>query len=170
MDISWSSIRRTTWRSLAAADNLRIPGEVGRAAGVRGGVGEMMRREGLNSAAMPDWRLQRDAGAVEAPGSIKRGPKPAGANPLAGGLALAQRDNLRLKQRPARAKAIIDPQKRSGLAGAAAGERREIMMDAVAALAPRRGLIRAACAAPGLSRASLHRRKALQKHRPAMGA
>ena len=41
------------------------------------------------------------------------------------------------------------------------------MMDAVAALAPRSGLIRAACAAPGLSRASLHRRKASQKQGPA---
>ena len=40
-------------------------------------------------------------------------------------------------------------------------------MDAVAALAPRGGLIAAACAALGLSRASLHRREAARKQPPA---
>jgi putative transposase len=40
-------------------------------------------------------------------------------------------------------------------------------MDAVAALEPGRGLIAAACAAFGLSRASLHRRQALRRRSPA---
>ena len=39
-------------------------------------------------------------------------------------------------------------------------------MDAAVALAPRSGLIAAACAALGLSRASLHRREAARKQPP----
>ena len=39
-------------------------------------------------------------------------------------------------------------------------------MDAVAALAPRSGLIAAVCGALGVSRASFHRRQAIQKHPP----
>ena len=42
-------------------------------------------------------------------------------------------------------------------------------MDAVAALAPGSGLIAAACTALGLSRASCHRRQALQRRPPAAG-
>jgi putative transposase len=41
-------------------------------------------------------------------------------------------------------------------------------MDAAAALAPRSGLIAAACAALGLSRASLHRRECARKQPPAL--
>ena len=41
-------------------------------------------------------------------------------------------------------------------------ERRRVLMDAVAALAPGSGLIAAACTALGLSRASLHRRQAFR--------
>ena len=77
-------------RSFTAADKLRILGEVERAAGVRGGGGAIMRREGLYSSALSDWRLQRDAGAFGALSPVKRGRKPAGANPLAGELVLAQ--------------------------------------------------------------------------------
>ena len=40
-------------------------------------------------------------------------------------------------------------------------------MDAVAALAPGRGLIAAACTALGVSRASLHRRQAFRRQPPA---
>ena len=71
-----------------------------------------MRREGLYSSALTDWRRQRDAGAFEALSPVKRGPKTAEPNPLAAELALSQRDNLRLKQRLERAEAIIEIQKK----------------------------------------------------------
>ena len=48
-------------------------------------------------------------------------------------------------------------------AGPPSGERRRVLMDAVAALAPGSGLIAAACTALGLSRASLHRRQAFRR-------
>src|ERR1017187_75419 len=76
-------------RTFTAQDKLRILGEVDRAAGVPGAVGAIVRREGLYSSALSDWRR-------------KRAPKTAEPNPLAVELALSRRDNLRLKRiRPA---------------------------------------------------------------------
>ena len=72
---------------------MRILGETDRAAGVPGGVGAIVRREGLYSSAFTDWRRQRDAGAFEGLSPVKRGPKVAAANPLAAEHAQLQRDN-----------------------------------------------------------------------------
>ena len=55
------------------------------------------------------------------------------------------------------------PKKSCGVAGPPSGERRRVLMDAVAALAPGSGLIAVACTALGLSRASLHRRQAFRR-------
>ena len=151
-------------RTFTAQDKLRILGEADRAAGVPGGIGAIVRREGLYSSALSDWRRQRAAGVFEALSPAKRGPKTAEPNPLAAELALSRRDNLRLKQRLERAETIIELQKKScGVVGPPSGERRRVLMDAVAALAPGSGLITAACAALGLSRASLHRRQAFRR-------
>ena len=86
-------------RIFTAQDKLRILGEADRAAGVPGGIGAIVRREGLYSSALSDWRRQRAAGAFEALRPAKRGPKTVEPNPLVAELALARRDNLRLKQR-----------------------------------------------------------------------
>jgi transposase len=99
-------------RTFTAQDKLRILGEVDRAAGVPGAVGAIVRREGLYSSALSDWRRQRAAGAFEALSPAKRGPKTAEPNPLAAELARSRRDNLRLKQRLERAEAIIELQKK----------------------------------------------------------
>src|SRR5208337_4705117 len=56
-----------------------------------------------------------------------------------------------------------NPKKSCGVAGPPSFERRRVLMDAVAALAPGSGLIAAACTALGLSRASLHRRQAFRR-------
>ena len=63
--------------------NCAILGEADRAAGVPGGVGAIVRREGLYSSALTDWRRQRDAGAFEALSPVNRGPKRALAAELA---------------------------------------------------------------------------------------
>ena len=99
-------------RIFTAQDKLRILGEADRAAGVPGGIGAIVRREGLYSSALSDWRRQRAAGAFEALSPAKRGPKTVEPNPLVAELALARRDNLRLKQRLERAEAIIEIQKK----------------------------------------------------------
>src|ERR1017187_4135828 len=96
-------------RTFTAQDKLRILGEADRAAGVPGGVGAIVRREGLYSSALSDWRRQRAAGAFEALSPAKRGPKTTEPNPLAAELALSRRDNLRLKQRLERAETIDIP-------------------------------------------------------------
>lgn len=98
-------------RSFTARDKLRILAEIDRAAGT-GGIGAILRREGLYSSALSDWRRQRDAGALGALTPSKRGPKPPAPNPLAAELASTRRDNIRLQQRLERAEAIIELQKK----------------------------------------------------------
>ena len=98
-------------RTFTAQDKLRILGDVDRAAGT-GGIGAILRREGLYSSALSDWRRQRDAGTLGALTPSRRGPKPPPPNPLATELASAQRDNIRLQQRLVRAEAIIELQKK----------------------------------------------------------
>ena len=98
-------------RTFTAQDKLRILGDVDRAAGT-GGIGAILRREGLYSSALSDWRRQRDAGTLGALTPSKRGPKPPPSNPLATELASARRDNIRLQQRLERAEAIIELQKK----------------------------------------------------------
>ncbi len=98
-------------RTFAAQDKLRILAETDRAADT-GGIGAILRREGLYSSALTDWRRQRDAGAFGALAPAKRGPKTAEPNPLAAELALVQRDKARLTLRLKRAEAIIELQKK----------------------------------------------------------
>ena len=98
-------------RSFTAQAKLRILADIDRVAGT-GGIGAILRREGLYSSALSDWRRQRDAGALGALTPSKRGPKPPRPNPLATELASARRDNIRLQQRLDRAEAIIELQKK----------------------------------------------------------
>jgi hypothetical protein len=71
-----------------------------------------VRREGLYSSALTDWRRQRAAGAFEALSPVKRGPKVVEPNPLAAEHAQLQRDNRLLTKRLERAEAIIEIQKK----------------------------------------------------------
>jgi transposase len=98
-------------RTFTAQDKLRILADTDRAAG-NGGIGAILRREGLYSSVLSDWRRQRAAGTLGALTPSKRGPKPPPPNPLAAELASALRDNMRLRQRLERAEAIIDLQKK----------------------------------------------------------
>lgn len=98
-------------RTFTAAQKLRILAETDRAADT-GGIAAILRREGLSSSALTDWRRQRDAGAFEALKPLKRGPKVAPANPLEAELAKARQDIARLQRRVERAEAVIDVQKK----------------------------------------------------------
>src|SRR3954467_1839979 len=97
-------------RTFTAGEKLRILGETDRAADT-GGISAILRREGVYSSTLTDWRRQREAGAFEALKPLKRGPKEAAVNPMAAELAQANRENARLKQRLAQAEAIIGIQK-----------------------------------------------------------
>lgn len=98
-------------RTFTAEDKLRILAETDRAAAT-GGIGAILRREGLYSSALTDWRRQRDAGAFGALVPGKRGPKTCEPNPLSAEMAVLQRDNARLTLRLTRVEAIIDSQKK----------------------------------------------------------
>ena len=98
-------------RTFTAKDKLRILADIDRAVET-GGIGVVLRREGLYSSTLSDWRRQRDTGAFNALVPARRGPKTAEPNPLSAKMALLQRDNARLTQRLARAEAIIGIQKK----------------------------------------------------------
>jgi len=77
-----------------------------------GGTAAILRREGLYSSTLSDWRGLRAAGALGGLTPIKRGPKPAPRNPLMAELAQAKRENARLMRRLEHAEAIIAIQKK----------------------------------------------------------
>jgi transposase len=98
-------------RTFTAQTKLRVLAETDGAADV-GGIGAILRREGLYSSTLTDWRRQRDSGALGALTPAKRGPKSAARNPLAAELAQARRENARLGRRLEHAEAIIEIQKK----------------------------------------------------------
>ena len=69
-------------RTFTARDKLRILAEGDTARATPGGIGAVLRRAGLYSAALSDWRRLRDAGAFAALRPVTRGPKTAPLNPL----------------------------------------------------------------------------------------
>ena len=98
-------------RTITTETKLRILAETD-AAAEAGGIGAILRREGLYSSALSDWRRQRDSGALGGQRPTKRGPKPAARNPLAAELAHVKRENVRLGRKLQHAEAIIDIQKK----------------------------------------------------------
>ena len=98
-------------RTFTARDKLRILAATDQAAGT-GDIGAILRREGVYSSTLSDWRRQRDAGAFDALTPARRGPKAAETNLLAAEVALLRKDNAVLTRRLARADAIIAVQKK----------------------------------------------------------
>jgi transposase len=98
-------------RTFTAADKLRILAATDRAVET-GGVGAVLRREGVYSSTLCDWRRQRDAGTLGALTPARRGPKALEANPLTARVALLETNNAHLTRRLARAEAIIAVQKK----------------------------------------------------------
>ena len=72
-----------------------------------GGIGALLRREGLYSSHLTHWRQQRDLGLVPR----QRGPK-AKHDPVSEEVRKLKRENGHLTQRLARAELIIDVQKK----------------------------------------------------------
>ncbi len=98
-------------RTFSAAAKLRILEETDRAADT-GGIAAIVRREGLYSSALADWRRQREAGAFAALKPLRRGPKPVLGQPADTDLTQLRRENARLRQRLEHAEAIIGIQKK----------------------------------------------------------
>ena len=77
----------------------------------RGELGALLRREGLYSSHLVEWRRARDAGELAGLTPRKRGPKAQAADPLAAKLAAQQKQIARLEAENAKLKIICDVQK-----------------------------------------------------------
>ncbi len=77
----------------------------------RGEVGAVLRREGLYSSNLTQWRKQREAGEM-AGLSRRRGPSARPKNPLADKVSALERENVRLKARAERAEGLVELQKK----------------------------------------------------------
>ena len=98
-------------RSFTAKYKLQILSETDRAVDT-GGISAILRREGLYSSALSDWRGQRDAGTLGALTPRQRGPEKAAANTLQADLSKANREISALRRRLDQAEAIIAIQKK----------------------------------------------------------
>lgn len=81
------------------------------ASGHEGAVGELLRREGLYSSHLTEWRRQRDAGELAGLTPQKRGRKPS-RNAMADEVARLQRQVARLQSDLKKAETVIDVQKK----------------------------------------------------------
>lgn len=96
-------------RKFGAEDKKRILEETDRAV-EHGGVGAVLRREGIYSSTLHGWRKERDA-AVRKAFSQKRGPREQ-RNPLASENEKLRRQNQRLQEELGKAHIVIDVQKK----------------------------------------------------------
>ena len=90
---------------------LRIVREAA-AAKTPGEIGALLRREGLYSSHLADWRRQRERGEF-AGLSAKRGRKAEPVNPLAKRVAELEREKRRLERKLEQAELLLDIQKKA---------------------------------------------------------
>jgi len=100
--------RKPKRRTFTAAYKLRILEEADNCDS-RGQIGELLRREGLYSSHLTDWRRQRTAGQLRALAPQKRGRKK---DEHAAEMAALRRENERLRTQLAQAELIIAAQKK----------------------------------------------------------
>ena len=81
----------------------------------RGELGALLRREGLYSSHLTDWRHARDAGELSGLTPSKRGPKAQATNPLAAKVTDQQKQIARLEAENAKLQLICDVQKKVSL-------------------------------------------------------
>jgi transposase-like protein len=76
-----------------------------------GGIGALLRREGLYSSLLATWRRERDAGVLQALAPQKRGPK-SKRDPVAEENQQLRRETARLTEELRKAAIVIDIQKK----------------------------------------------------------
>jgi transposase len=86
-------------RILTQADACKKPGE----------LGALLRREGLYSSLLTNWRRQREQGALQDMRARRRGPKP---RPIDPRVKQLESENRRLQRKLQRAETIITLQKK----------------------------------------------------------
>ena len=96
---SVGAFREYRLRILTQADACKKPGE----------LGALLRREGLYSSLLTNWRRQREQGALQDMRGRRRGPKPRPVDPRVKQL---EAENRRLQRKLQRAETIITLQKK----------------------------------------------------------
>src|SRR5580704_13382942 len=99
-------------RSFTADYKQRILSEADRAKG-SGGVGALLRREGLYSSLLATWRRERASGVRLALAPQKRGPK-SKRDPVQEEVQKLHKENARLTEELRKAAIVIDVQKKLG--------------------------------------------------------
>jgi transposase-like protein len=98
-------------RTFTAEYKQRILQEADSAVATPGGVGALLRREGLYSSHLVNWRRERRAGVLEALKPRRRGPR-SERNPLAEENQKLRRQVGQLTEKLRKAEIIIDVQKK----------------------------------------------------------
>jgi transposase-like protein len=98
-------------RWFSAADKLRILREAD-ACTKPGEQGALLRREGLYSSHLSDWRRARERGELSGLAPKKRGRKPREPNPLEKENAELKRALVKAEARATRAEALVELQKK----------------------------------------------------------
>ena len=98
-------------RSFTAGYKQRILAEADKAKEESGGIGALLRREGLYSSHLVTWRQERAAGILHALTPQKRGPK-SKHSPLDEDNQKLRRENQHLSEELRKAEIVIDIQKK----------------------------------------------------------
>ena len=96
-------------RTFTAAYKLWVLEEAEKCREQPGGIGRLLRREGLYSSHLTTWRRQQEAGQLMGLAPQKRGPK---SNPEAEEVRRLRRQNARLTRQLEKAELIIEAQKK----------------------------------------------------------
>jgi transposase len=104
-------------RQFTAAYRLRILEEADRCT-TSGEIGQLLRREGLYSSHLSNWRKAQREGSLASLTPKKRGAKPKAKNPLEPKVQQLEAENTRLKAELHKAHTILDVQEKvAGLLG-----------------------------------------------------
>ena len=96
-------------RTFTAAYKLWVLEEAEKCREQPGGIGRLLRREGLYSSHLTTWRRQQEAGQLARLAPRKRGPK---SNAEAEEVSRLRRENARLNRQLEKAELIIEAQKK----------------------------------------------------------
>jgi transposase-like protein len=104
-------LSRPRRRRFSAGYKLKILAEV-EACSLSGQVAELLRREGLYSSHLTNWRHQRDAGALSALSPANPGPKPKPKDPHEAKNKELEKENRVLKRKLRRAEWLLEISKK----------------------------------------------------------
>ena len=103
-----SKIKR---RCFSAAYKLKIVREADKCK-KHGEIGALLRREGLYSSHLSEWRKLRDQGALNGLKARKRGPRKTEPNPLAARVKQLEKEKTKLEKKLLKAEMVIELQKK----------------------------------------------------------